>query len=259
MVMDRTRRTAAGAAAGIDGPYDDGTPVRDHTWDLVAAVAGLVFFVLVGASFFTPGTPMADEGGAQIAADLAADRTGHQWSLLLGFLGDVAFLLFLAGLWSRLRRAEGRAGLFSGVVAIAGAAFAATIMVSEGIYLAMVSGTAEIGEDPAVFTTLAVLNDWVGFAGVPAAAALFLGAAAAIVATRTLPHWLGWWAALIAVLLIVSLGSVFQEDVDDAGLVWAGFAAFVLMMLWTLATAVVLLRHAGRPAAHRHPAAAAQG
>ncbi|MGY1770056.1 hypothetical protein [Blastococcus sp. SYSU D00813] len=257
--MDRTSGTAAGAAAGIDGPYDDGTPVRDHTWDLVAAVAGLVFVVLVVASFFTPGTPMADEGGAAIAADIAADRTGHQWSLLLAFLGDVAFLLFLAGLWSRLRRAEGRAGLFSGVVAIAGAVFAATIMVSEGIYLAMVSGTAEIDGDPAVFTTLAVLNDWVGFAGVPAGAALFLGVAAAVVATRTLPHWLGWWAAVVAVLLIVSLGGVFQEDFDDVGLGWAAFPAFILMMLWTLATAVLLLRHAGRPMASRHAAAPAQG
>ena len=191
---------------------------------------------------------MADEGGAAIAADIAADRTGHQWSLLLAFLGDVAFLVFLAGLWSRLRRAEGRGGLFSALVAIAGAVFAATIMVSEGLYLAMVSGTAEIAEDPAVFTTLAVLNDWVGFAGVPAGAALFLGAAAAIVGTHTLPRWLGWWAAVISVLLIVSLGGVFQEDIDDAGLAWAGFAAFILMMLWTLAASIVLLMRAGRSA-----------
>ncbi|WP_409332089.1 hypothetical protein [Trujillonella humicola] len=246
--MDRTNETAATGAAGID-PRHDGTPARDHTWDLVAAVAGLVFFVLVVASFFTPGTPMADEGGAAIAADVAADRTGHQWSLLLGFLGDVAFLLFLSGLWSRLRRAEGRAGLFSAVVAIAGAVFVATILVSEGLYLALVTGTAEIAEDPAVFTTLAVLNDWVGFAGVPAAAALFLGAAAAIVGTRALPRWIGWWAAVVSVLLLVSLGGVFQADIDEAGLGWAAFPAFVLMMLWVLTTSILLLLRARRPAA----------
>ena len=216
MVMDRTSGTAAGTAAEIDDRHDDAH--RARTWDMVAAVAGLAFFVLVVASFFTPETPMADDGGPSIAADIAADRTGHQWSLLLGFLGDLAFLVFLAGLWSRLRRAEGRGGMFAGLLAIGGAVFAAVIMVSEGLYLAMVTGTAEIAEDPAVFTTLAVLNDWVGFAGIPAGAALFLGAAAAIVGTHALPRWLGWWAAEISVLLIVSLGGVFQEDVDDAGL-----------------------------------------
>jgi hypothetical protein len=255
MVMDRTSGAAAGAAAEIDRQHDEAS-AREHTWDRITAFAGLAFFVLVVASFFTPETPMAEDGGAAIAADIAADRTGHQWSLLLAFLGDIAFLVFLAGLWSRLRRAEGRGGLFSGLLAVAGAVFVATIMVSEGLYLAMVTGTGQIADDPAVFTTLAVLNDWVGFAGIPAGAALFLGAAAAIVSTGTLPRWLGWFAGLTAVLLIVSLGGVFQEDIDDAGLAWAAFAAFVLMMLWTLVTSIVLLRRAGQEVSHRSAAAA---
>jgi hypothetical protein len=250
MVMDRTSGMPAETAAGIDTRYDDDAH-RAHSWDRIAAVAGIAFFVLVVASFFTPETPMADDGGQAIAADIAADRTGHQWSLLLGFLADLAFLVFLAGLWSRLRRAEGRGGMFAGLFAIGGAVFAAIIMTSEGLYLAMVTGTAQIAEDPAVFTTLAVLNDWVGFAGIPAGAALFLGAAAAIVGTHTLPRWLGWWAAGVSVLLIVSLGSVFQEDIDDAGLAWAGFAAFILMMLWTLAASIALLLRAGRSASRR--------
>jgi hypothetical protein len=257
MVMDRTSGSATdGTAAEIDNRYDVDAH-RAHSWDLITAVAGLAFFVLVVASFFTPETPVAEDGGQAIAAAIAADRTGHQWSLLLSFLADIAFLVFLAGLWSRLRRAEGRGAMFAGLLAIGGAVFAATIMVSEGLYLAMVTGTAEIAEDPAVFTTLAVLNDWVGFAGIPAGAALFLGAAAAIVATHTLPRWLGWAAGLIAVLLIVSLGGVFQEDIDDAGLAWAGFAAFILMMLWTLTVSIVLLLHARRSQSHRQQNAVA--
>ncbi|MGY1741458.1 MULTISPECIES: DUF4386 family protein [unclassified Blastococcus] len=252
--MDRMSETPAGGTAEVERRYE--APPRDHTWDLVAAVAGLAFVVLVVASFFTPEVPTADDGGAAIAADIAADRTGHQWSLLLGFLADVAFLVFLAGLWSRLRRAEGRGGMWSGLVAIAGAVFTATIMVSEGLYLALVTGTAEVGDEPAVFTTLAVLNDWVGTVGIPAAAALFLGITAAVVATRTLPQWLGWWAAVVSVLLIVSLAGVFQEDVDDGGVFFAAFAAFILMLLWVLAASIVLLMRAGRPAGHRHEAAA---
>jgi hypothetical protein len=255
MVMDRTSGTAVGAAAEIDDRHDD-EPPRDHTWDLVAAVAGLVFFALLVASFFTPDTPSPDDGGAAIAASIAEDRTGHQWSLLLGFLGDITFLVFLAGLWSRLHRAEGRGGMFSGLVAIAGAVFVATIMVSEGLYLALVTGTAKIGdEDPAVFTTLAVLNDWVGAAVLPAGVALFLGIAAAVVSTHSLPHWLGWWAAGVAVLLIVSLAGVFEEDVDEGIVGILGFAGFILMVLWVVAASIVMLLRAGRPAARRHAAA----
>jgi hypothetical protein len=247
--MDPTSGTATGRSPEVERA--DGPP-RDHTWDLVAAVAGLVFFALLIASFFTPDTPSAEDGGTAIAASIAEDRTGHQWSLLLGFLSDIAFLVFFAGAWSRLRRAEGRGGLFSGLFAIAGTVFVATILVSEGLYLALVTGTARVGDEPAVFTTLAVLNDWVGSAIIPAAVALFLGAAAAIVSTHTLPHWLGWWAAVASVALIVSLAGVFEEDVDEGVVAVFGFAGFILMVLWVLATSVVMLLRAGRPVLPRH-------
>jgi hypothetical protein len=253
--MDRTRGTTPDGTPEVESRYDDGPP-RDHTWDMVAAVAGLVFFALLVASFFTPDTPSPDDGGLAIANSIADDRTGHQWSLLLGFLSDIAFLVFLAGLWSRLRRAEGRGGMFSGLVAIAGAVFVAMIMASEGLYLALVTGTAKIDVDPAVFTTLAVLNDWVGDAVVPAAVALFLGLAGAVVSTRSLPHWLGWWAAGTSVVLIVSLAGVFEENPDDGVAGVFGFAGFILMVLWVLATSIVMLMRAGRPAGRRHAAAA---
>ena len=206
----------------------------------MAAGAGLLFIALVLASFFTPDTPAADGSAEQIAAQLAADSAGHRASLLLGFLGDIAFLVFLAGFWSRLRRFEGAAGLFSGLFAIAGAVFAATVAVSGGLYLALVQGV-EIIEDPAVLPTLSVLNDWVGMCTLPAATAMFIGATGAILTTRALPAWLGWLGAVTGLLLLVSLAGVLDSDPREGVIDLFGFGGFLLFLVWSLAASLALL------------------
>ncbi len=236
-------------SAGAPPAVDDGR--RARAGDLAAAAAGLLLIVFFVAGFFTPGTPTAENAGDAIAAELAADRSGHQLSLFLGFLADVAFLVFLAGVWSRLRREEGSGGMFAGLFAIAGAAFAALIMVSEGFYVALVQAAATDGVsgealDPSTFPALAVLNDWSGSAVLPAGVAMFLGAAGAILATRALPAWLGWLAALTAVVLLVSLAAIFEDPSEDGVLGIAGFVGFLLFLIWVLAASVVLLLKAGR-------------
>ena len=171
--------------------------------DRIAGIAGLIFIALFIASFFTPETPTATDPPDQIAADLISDRTGHQWSLLFGFLADIAVFVLLAGLWSRLRRWEGPAGMLTDLFALAAAAFMAVILVSEGLYLALVQYAGEI--EPTSLAALAALDNTVGAVVLPAGAAMFLGVAAAIVSTRALPAWLGWLAADGGVLMTVSL------------------------------------------------------
>jgi hypothetical protein len=254
----------AGPGAGTGGPavagrrsYDGGDVAgQARRWDQIGAIAGLIFIALILASFFTPDTPSADSSTEAIAAQLSEDRSAHQVSLLLGFLADIAFLVFLAGSWSRLRRYEGMGGMFSGLFAVAGAVFASTILVSEGLYLALVQGADSAGEEPAVVRTLVVLDNWVGAATVPAGAAMFLGATMAILATRALPAWLGWLAAVTGLLLVVSLGAVF-DDTEEGVLGFAGFGGFLLFLVWVLAASIVLLMRAGRDATPtpREPAA----
>jgi len=218
---------------------------RAREWDRIAAIAGLIFIVLFVANFFTPETPMASDPPDEIAATLISDRTGHQWSLLLGFIADIALIVLLAGLWSRLRRSEGPAGILTGLFALASAAFISLILVSEGLYLTLVQNADQI--DPSALSALSALDNTVGAAILPAAAAMFLGVAAAIVSTRTLPAWLGWFAALTAVLLVVSMTGVFADPLEEDGFVGiVGFAAFILMVLWFLAASIVLLMRAGR-------------
>ncbi|TFV72994.1 hypothetical protein E4P39_16075 [Blastococcus sp. CT_GayMR19] len=259
--MEARPGSGAGGPAVAGRRSSDGGDVAGQArrWDQITAIAGLVFIALIVAGFFTPDTPSADSSTEAIAARLSADQPAHQVSLLLGFLGDIAFLVFLAGLWSRLRRHGGAGGMFAGLFVVAGAVFAATIAVSERLHLALVQGADTAGDDPAVLRTLVVLDNWVGAATVPAGVAMFLGAAMAILTTRALPAWVGWLAGVTGLLLVVSLGAVF-DDSEEGVLGFAGFGGFLLFLVWVLATSIVLLLRARRESSPtpREPGAAAQ-
>jgi hypothetical protein len=215
-------------------------------WDRITAVAGLLFIVLIIASFFTPETPEYGSSAGELADGLTSDRAGHQMGLLLGFLSDIAFLVYLAGVWSRFRRYEGSGGMMSGLFAIAGAAFTATILVSEGMYLALVQ--AAESADPDTLPTIAALDYWVGLCTVPVAVAMMIGATGAILSTHALPAWLGYLSGLNAVLLVFGLGGVFESDEETWLVGIGGFGGFLLFLVWTLATSVVLLMRSGRRA-----------
>jgi hypothetical protein len=217
------------------GPHD-GVGAR---WDRIAAIAGLLFVVLVVASFFTPSTPDSGSSAEQLATAITDDRAGHQLSLLLGFLADIAFLVFLAGVWSRFRRYEGTGGMMAGLFGLAGAAFAATIVVSEGLYLAYVQ--AAESADPSTLPTIAALDDWVGVGTVPVGVAMMIGATGSILSTHALPAWLGYLSGLNAVLLLLSLGAVFESGDESVLVGVGGFGGFLLFLIWALATSVVLL------------------
>ncbi len=212
---------------------------RAARWDRITALAGLLFLLLVIASFFTPETPDFDRSAEELAAALTDNRSGHQMSLLLGFLADIAFFVFLAGLWSRLRRHEGVGGMFAGLFVVAGAAFAATILVSEGLYLTLVQAGATA--DATTLPTLAALDYWLGICVVPAGVAMMIGATGAILSTHALPAWVGWLAGLNAVLLVLSLAAVYESDEETVLVSIGGFGGFLLFLVWTLASSVVLL------------------
>ncbi|WP_142028184.1 hypothetical protein [Blastococcus colisei] len=208
-------------------------------WDRITAAAGLLFVALVVASFFTPSIPEYGSTADELAAGITDERAGHQMSLLLGFLADIAFLVFLAGVWSRFRRHEGSGGMMSGLFAIAGAAFVATILIAEGIYLALVQ--AAESADPSTLPTIAALDYWVGLCTVPVAVAMMIGATGAILSTHALPTWLGYLSGVNAVVLVLGLGGVFESSEETWFVAIGGFGGFLLFLIWTLATSIVLL------------------
>jgi hypothetical protein len=232
----------ARAGSGMNDPAVTGGTPHDGVearWDRIAAAAGLLFVVLIVASFFTPSPPDYPSTADELASSLTDERAGHQMSLLLGFLADIAFLVFLAGVWSRFRRYEGTGGMMSGLFAIAGASFTATILVSEGLYLALVQ--AADSADPSTLPTIEALDYWVGLCTVPVGVALMIGATGAILSTHALPAWLGYLSGANAVVLLLGVGGVFESDEETWLVAIGGFGGFLLFLIWTLATSIVLL------------------
>jgi len=235
-----------------------GTPVdRAPRWDLVTGIAGLVFLVLDQLNRLTPGTPDPQLPVAEYTRQLAAELGGHQVALWLGFLADAAFMVFLAGLWSRVRRFEGPAGLFATALLVAGTVNVAVLLVSRGCYLALVQYGSTGAPDSATLTTLTWLPSWLGQAQLPAALVESLAIAAAALTTGALPRWLGWLGGLTAVFALLSIGWYIQTATDgvlgtaDSVGSWVSVAFF-------LAISVVLLVRAGeRPKEDPAPGRAA--
>jgi hypothetical protein len=205
----------------------------------VGAVCGLAFVALLVATFFTPATPDLDEPIAEAITSIRDDRDGLLLNFYLGGLASVAFIGFIGGLWSRSRRAPG-GGTLSGALTAAGATFVALILASNGLFFSLTEAVREDAGEDAVQALLVLDNT------------LFIGAGFALVALfavlglmgvlrEGLPPWLGWAAAVIALLLVVGLLGVFSEDDEGGPLGVLVFLGFLLAVVWTLVTSIVML------------------
>jgi hypothetical protein len=174
----------------------------------------------------------AASGIAYVLGILSLNSAETDSNLFLGaeIVALLLFVPFLAYLWSQFRGADGPGGwlpataMGAGVVAIAvklAGVLPAILVVQGDLTPAVADGFTRFGDVSFMVSMIPL-----GF---------FLGAVAAIVVrSRLLPVWLGWSAAAIAPLLVANgfdLGSEFGP-------------AFLLFLLWTLITAIVLLRRA---------------
>jgi hypothetical protein len=218
-------------------------------WERIGAVSGVLFFVAVVGSFFTPDTPDADDPTAKIVSSIADDRAAHLLSVYLTGIASLFFLVFVGALWSRLRRAEPDRGP-SILVVLGGVGTAVIILISSGVFLALIEAADE-GREPAAVRALFELDEVV-FLGIGwTSAAFYAGAALSTLATGSLPRWLGWVAAGLAVLFVVGFLGVFSEA-DDGGVLGVIFFVGVLVnFLWILVTSIVMLRAGPRPGAAR--------
>jgi hypothetical protein len=216
-------------------------------WERLGAASGVLFFVLVVASFFTPDTPDADDPTTEIVSSIADDRTAHLVSAYLSFLATLFFLAFTAALWSRLRRAEADRGP-SVLVLLGGLGSSLMILVANGVFLALIEAADE-GREPEAVRALFELDE-IMFIGIGiTTAAFYAGAALSALATNSLPRWLGWIAAALAVVFPLALLAVFSESDEGGVLGGIFFAAILVNFLWILATSVVMLREGSTPVA----------
>ena len=197
------------------------------------ALSGIVFVVLmlVGASFVTD-VPKGDASAEEIASYLT-DSENHMRNIIGAYLwvvGGLAFLVFVAGLRSVLRRAEGDPGTLSNLVFGAGVVFTAVWSVSAAA-LASVAYAVEVSgarvSNPDLVTVLPSLGGLLlllggGFAGI------LLLAATSILIFRTgvLPRWLAWFGIIVAIALVF--------DVT--------YMNILPLVAWVLGASIALLR-----------------
>jgi hypothetical protein len=213
----------------------------------LGAVAGILFFISVIANFFTPETPDADDPNAQVVRELADDRTGHVASVYVQGLGALFFVVFVAGLWALLRRYESERGA-SVLVLLGGIGTAAVVLVASTVYYALVEAAYD-NRAPAAVRALFELDNTVILAVGWTLAAFYVGAAISVLANRSLPVWLGWVAAILAVAMPVCLLGQFSKD-DEGGVLGGIFFLFLVVnFLWVLIASIIMLR--ATPASER--------
>ena len=209
----------------------------NHRW---TALSGIVFVVLMltGASFIID-VPKADASAQEIAGYLA-DSDNLMRNIVgayLWVLGGLAFLGFVAGLRTVLRRAEGDPGTLSSLVFGAGVAFTAVWSVS-AVALATVAYAVGISgapvSDPDVVRVLPQMGSLLlllggGFAGI----LLLLATSIVIYRTAVLPRWLAGFGILVAIALAF--------DVT--------YMNIVPLLAWVAGASIVLLRRQDETAA----------
>jgi hypothetical protein len=210
------------------------------SWERIAAIAGLLFFVVLFASFFTPSTPDPDDPTPQIVQEVVDDRTGLILGVYLGGIASILFLFFTAGVWSRLRAAEPERGPAI-LVLLGGLGTAIMILIANGATYALVEAAHE-GREPVAVRAIFELSD-VLFLGIGFTSSVFYaGVAVSALAARSLPVWLGWTAALLAAVFPVALLGLFSKSDEGGVLGTIFFIALLVNFLWILATSIVMLR-----------------
>jgi hypothetical protein len=161
--------------------------------------------------------------------------------IFLELLGFALFPFFVGVLWAYLRRAEGSEGWLSITVLGAGLVALAVKISSANTILAINASEALGAELEGALTTTNDASFLLMF--LPLATML---TATAILAIQwgALPRWLGWAAAVIALALLAGTAGAAFDPLPD----WAG-GAFMLFLLWTVVTSVVLFRRAVEPVA----------
>ena len=198
--------------------------MSDRLWQRLGAACGIVYVVLL-----------------MVAGNIGGPTSTV--AIFLVFLAFTFFLFFLGGLWDTLRRVEGGSGWLSATAFGGGLVAIAVKLVGDAPLLAA-RYRAGAGLDPQLARALQDMYDAAFLLHFFPLAVLL--AAFAIVAIRSggLPRWLGWAAAVISVALIAGAAVESANLESDE---WAGLP-FLLFLLWTLVTSVVLMRRAGAPA-----------
>jgi len=205
------------------------------------AATGIVFVVLLVVAFIVMTSPPdLDAPADEFALYFADHQDAINTSVVLGTLSLLAFIWFAGTLVSALRVAAGSPRVPT--IAFGGAIVAvASFFVGLTALAVAAHRPAEVSPE----ITRALYDTFVlaGVPGIAGLAALFGATALAILRTDLLPAWLGWMAAVTAVLQLLGFGVLYTDTGAFAGDGALGvFLPFLAGLATILALSIVLIQ-----------------
>ena len=208
------------------------------SFNRIAAIGGFIAVALLILSGALLGNqPTLDDPLEDVVQYIGDDLTMHRLAMVFGILVLPFFVVFFAGIVSKLRDGDRELNEAWGIAALAGAIF--------------IGATAAIGDTFAVLlflrggdglddSTVRVIYDGLivayGSTGIAVAGATGSVAVAAI-RREFWPTWYGWLSALAAAIGFISVGGILWTSFTGQLL---GFAAFIGFLVWTLATSALM-------------------
>lgn len=215
--------------------------MNERFWARLAASCGAlaVILIIVGNEVMKIG------GGSPGLHDSPQDylsAVGRPTTLLIGgfliVLGACLFVPFFASLADTLRRSAGAGDVLPAVV-FGGGLVTVTVSLAAAAPAVAAGVLADDGQlSPELAKALALMNSGL-FVVMWATSAIYVAATAVLVLrTRALPRFIGWSGALLAPALLVGSLAVWKYD--------AGFVAWMLTMVWLIATSIAVAVRAGK-------------
>jgi hypothetical protein len=190
-------------------------------------ISGVLFVVLLAASFFVVSTPNTNKSPQYILNWYSSNshKTELHVSTVLADIAVVFGLFWFGYLRDRLGRTDVGARLspvlLAGAIVLAGGG-----LVFSGTQIALADEPKKML--PATAQTLNFLNSDIGGAAIVVGVSIIMWAAGFIIfRTRTLPRWLAWFSFVLAVVAL-------------AGPI--GFFAFLATAIWILIVAFFMWR-----------------
>lgn len=209
----------------------------------VAGIAAVALLITIISAM--PALPGPDRPIAEITESAIADRGSLLLGSYLGALMAGALLVFGAAVAAAIRRPDPNRGWWT--VALVGIAGTAAVgIVSNALVVAFVRAVEHGARGESL---------WIGYSADHALGTLMavplgiflLGAGLGARAAQALPRWLTWVAVAGAAALLLGAGSITGDELEGGPLGIPLVLGYLALLVWIVATSVVLWRGQREP------------